>query len=72
MKIDIYYLKNYLKKNILINYIMVEEIKLVYKPKGFDTKFFNKLEKDTVKKSTFNFGSNFKKILTNYYEKNDT
>ena len=60
MKIDIYYLKNYLK-NILKNYIMVEQIKLVYKPNGFDTKFFNKLEKDTVKKSTFNFGSNFKK-----------
>ena len=52
---------------------MVEQIKLVYNPKGFDTKFFNKLEKDTVKKSTFNFGSSFKKILTNYYEKkNDT
>ena len=47
---------------------MVEQIKLVYKPKGFDTKFFSK--KDTVKKSTFNFGSSFKKILTNYYEKN--
>ena len=28
---------------------MVEQIKLVYKLKGFDTKFFNKLEKDTVK-----------------------
>ena len=50
---------------------MVEQIKLVYKPKGFDTKFFsnNKSEKDTAKKFTFNFASNFKKILTNYYEK---
>ena len=50
---------------------MVEQIKLVYKPKGFDTKFFsnNKSEKDTAKKSTFNFTSSFKKILTNYYEK---
>ena len=27
-------------KNILINYIMVEQIKLIYKLKGFDTKFF--------------------------------
>ena len=36
---------------------MVEQIKLVYKPKGFDTKFFsnNISEKDTSKKSTFNF-----------------
>ena len=48
---------------------MVEQIKLVYRLKGFDTKIFNKPEKDTVKKSTFNFGSSFKKILTNYYEK---
>ena len=46
---------------------MVEQIKLVYKLKGFDTKFLS--EKDTAKKSTFNFGSSFKKILTNYYEK---
>ena len=51
---------------------MVEQIKLIYKPKGFDTKFFNKSEKNTAKKSTFNFGSNFKNILINYYEKNDT
>ena len=48
---------------------MVEQIKLIYKPKGFDTIFLNKPEKDTAKKSTFNFGSNFKKILINYYEK---
>ena len=47
---------------------MVEQIKLIYKPKGFDTKFFNKSEKDT-KNPTFNFASSFKKILTNYYEK---
>ena len=46
--------------------MMVEQIELVYEPKGFDTKFFsnNKSEKDT-----FNFASSFKKILTNYYEK---
>ena len=48
---------------------MVEQIKLIYKPKGFDTKFFNKSEKDTAKNPTFNFASSFKKILTNYYEK---
>ena len=53
---------NYFEKNILINYIMVEQI---YEPKGFNTKFFSKSEKDTV----FNFGSSFKRILTNYYEK---
>ena len=51
---------------------MVEQIKLIYKPKGFDTKFFSKSGKDTAKKSTFNFGSSFKKMLTNYYEKNNT
>ena len=30
---------------------MVEQIKLIYKPKGFNTKFFsnNKSEKDTAK-----------------------
>ena len=58
---------NILKKNILINYIMVEQIKLIYKLKGFDTEFFsnNKSEINTA----FNFASNFKKILTNYYEK---
>ena len=51
---------------------MVEQIKLIYKLKGFDTKFFsnNKSEINTAKKSTFNFASSFKKILTNYYEKN--
>ena len=49
---------------------MVEQIKLIYKLKGFDTKFFNKSEINTTKKSTFNFASSFKKILTNYYEKN--
>ena len=56
------------KKNILINYIMVEQIKLIYKLKGFDTEFFsnNKSEINTA----FNFASSFKKILTNYYEKN--
>ena len=67
MKIIEKLFENYLK--IGMNYIMVEQIKLVYKPKGFDTKFFNKPEKDTAKKSTFNFTSSFKKILTNYYEK---
>ena len=46
---------------------MVEQIKLIYKLKGFDTEFFsnNKSEINTA----FNFASNFKKILTNYYEK---
>ena len=31
--------------------MMVEQIKLIYKPKGFNTKFFsnNKSEKDTAK-----------------------
>ena len=48
---------------------MVEQIKLIYEPKGFNTKFFsnNKSEKDTA----FNFASSFKKILTNHYEKNN-
>ena len=47
---------------------MVEQIKLIYKLKGFDTEFFsnNKSEINTA----FNFASSFKKILTNYYEKN--
>ena len=51
---------------------MVEQIKLIYKLKGFDTEFFsnNKSEINTAKKSTFNFTSSFKKILTSYYEKN--
>ena len=46
---------------------MVEEIKLIYKPKGFDTIYFsnNKSEKECA----FNFASSFKKILSNYYER---
>ena len=44
---------------------MVEQIKLVYKLKGFDTKFFLIIsEKILQKKSTFNFASN----SINYYE----
>ena len=52
---------------------MVEQIKLIYKPKGFNTNFFSnkKSEKDTAKNPTFNFASSFKKILTNHYEKNN-
>ena len=46
---------------------MVEQIKLIYKPKGFDTKYFSNNE--SKKKSTFNFASSFKKILSNYYER---
>ena len=46
---------------------MVKQIELVYEPKGFDTKFFNKSEKDTP--TAKNFISTFKKILTDYYEK---
>ena len=52
---------------------MVEQIKMVYKLKGFDTKFFLIINQKKIlqKKSTFNFASSFKKIITNYYEKND-
>ena len=46
---------------------MVEKIKLIYKPKGFDTKYFSNNESE--KKCTFNFASSFKKILLNYYER---
>ena len=45
--------------------IMVEEIKLIYKLKGFDTKYFSNNES----KCTFNFASSFEKILSNYYER---
>ena len=45
---------------------MIEQIKLIYKPKGFDTKYFSNNESE---KDTFNFGSSFKKILSNYYER---
>ena len=46
---------------------MVEQIKLIYKPKRFDTKYFsnNKSEKECA----FSFVSSFKSVLTNYYEK---
>ena len=43
---------------------MVEQI---YKPKGFDTKYFSNNKSE--KKCTFNFASSFKKILSNYYER---
>ena len=46
--------------------IMVEQIKLIYKPKGFDTKYFSNNESE---KNTFNFALSFKKILSNYYER---
>ena len=61
----------FLKNNSGTNNYMVEQIKLIYKPKGFDTKYFsnNKSEKDTSKKCAFNFSSSFKKILSNYYER---
>ena len=45
--------------------IMIEKIKMIYKPKGFE--YFsinNKSEKDA-----FNFALSFKKILSNYYER---
>ena len=46
---------------------MIKQIKLIYKPKGFDTKYFSNNESE--KKCTFNFASSFKKILSNYYER---
>ena len=45
---------------------MIEKIKMIYKPKGFDTKYFSNNESEKI---TFNFASSFKKILSNYYEK---
>ena len=42
---------------------MVEQIKLIYKPKGFE--YFSNNESE--KKCTFNFSLSFKKILSNYY-----
>ena len=45
---------------------MIEQIKLIYKPKGFDTKYFSNNESE---KNTFNFALSFKKILSNYYER---
>ena len=36
---------------------MIEQIKLIYKPKGFDTKYFSNNESE--KKNTFNFASNY-------------
>ena len=45
---------------------MIEKIKMIYKPKGFDTKYFSNNESE---KNTFNFVLSFKKILLNYYEK---
>ena len=46
---------------------MIEKIKMIYKPKGFDTKYFS--NNNESEKDTFNFGSSFKKILSNYYER---
>ena len=43
--------------------MMIEEI---YKPKGFDTKYFSN---NNESKCTFNFASSFEKILSNYYER---
>ena len=40
---------------------MIEQIKLIYKPKGFDTKYLSNNESE---KNTFNFALNFKK----YYQ----
>ena len=45
---------------------MVEQIKMIYQLKGFDTKYFSNNESE---KDTFNFGSSFKEILSNYYER---
>ena len=47
---------------------MIEKIKMIYKPKGFDTKYFSN-NNESENKCTFNFGSSFKKILSNYYER---
>ena len=46
---------------------MIKQIKLIYKPKGFDTKYFS--NNNESEKNTFNFESSFKKILSNYYER---
>ena len=46
---------------------MVEKIELIYKPKGFDTKYFS--NNNESEKDTFNFGLSFKKILLSYYER---
>ena len=45
--------------------IMIEKIKMIYQPKGFEY-FSNNNESE---KDTFNFASSFKEILTNYYER---
>ena len=45
---------------------MIEKIKIIYQPKGFDTKYFFNNESE---KNTFNFASSFKEILSNYYER---
>ena len=43
---------------------MIEQIKLIYKSKGFE--YFSNNESE---KNTFNFALSFKKILSNYYER---
>ena len=44
---------------------MIEKIKMIYKPKGFEY-FSNNNESE---KDTFNFALSFKEILSNYYER---
>ena len=46
---------------------MVEQIKLIYKPKGFDTKYFsnNESEKDTSKKNVLLI---LHQVLKKYYQ----
>ena len=46
---------------------MVEQIKLIYKPKGFDTKYFsnNKSKKDTSKKNALLI---LHQVLKKYYQ----
>ena len=48
---------------------MIEQIKLIYQPKGFDTKYFSNNNNNESEKNTFNFALNFKKILSNYYKR---
>ena len=48
---------------------MVEQIKLIYKPKGFDTKYFSNNESE---KNTFNFALSFKKYCQIIMKENET
>ena len=47
---------------------MIEQIKLIYKPKGFDTKYFSNNE---YEKNTFNFASSFKKYCQIIMKENE-